>query len=109
MRKLTRRQWIQAGGLGAAALAAPGRASAQDEQPERKTWSLGINTSTIRPASLEDKVKATAEAGFDAIELWDGDLRKYEGSGKSLADLAKRIQDLGLTVANIIGIWNAMF
>lgn len=115
MSTLTRRELLKMGGAGAAMLAATGGvASAQAAsapaaaEAKKERWSLCINTSTIRPASLEEKVEFTAKAGYDAIELWIDDLAGYEKSGKSLDDLAKRIKDLGLTVPNVIGIWNSM-
>ena len=109
MSRITRRDLMKLAGLGAAALASTGRvASAQDAKPTNARWKLSLNTSTISPASLDDKVGAAAKAGYDVIELWASDLEKYEKEGKSLADLGKRIKDQGLEVVNIIGLWNAM-
>ena len=71
-------------------------------QGGRSPWPLCLDTATIRPASLEDKVRIAAEAGFDAIEPWEGELKEYERSGKSLADLRKRIEDAGLFVRGYI-------
>ena len=33
-------------------------------------FTLALNTSTIRPASLMDKIRIAGETGYDAIELW---------------------------------------
>ncbi|MFP4055819.1 MAG: sugar phosphate isomerase/epimerase family protein [Candidatus Brocadiia bacterium] len=104
MSRLTRRQCLGATGLGALALAAPARPAPQADQ----RWTLGINTSTIRPAGLEEKIDAVADAGFQAIELWSGDLGRYEKAGNSLDDIRRRLQDRGLLVANVIGLWNSM-
>lgn len=71
-------------------------------------WPLVMNSSTIRPASLEDKLRVTAAAGWDGIELWINDLEKHEESGGSLKELNQRIKDMGLYVPNIIGLWDAM-
>lgn len=71
-------------------------------------WPLVMNSSTIRPASLEEKLKVTAEAGWDGIELWINDLEDYEKAGGNLKDLNKRIKDMGMYVPNIIGLWNCM-
>ncbi len=71
-------------------------------------WPICLDTATIRPASLEDKVKFAAEAGFDAIEPWDKELETYEQEGGNLKDLGKRIRDLGLFVPSMIGLWNAL-
>ncbi|HPD14517.1 MAG TPA: sugar phosphate isomerase/epimerase [Planctomycetota bacterium] len=106
MSSLTRREWIGAGGLGAAAVVLPARAA--EPAPAAGKWRLGINTSTLRGASLEDKIRATAKAGFDSIELWSGDLSRHEKDGRPLEDLRKLLADLGLEVPNVIGIWNSM-
>lgn len=71
-------------------------------------WPLAMNSSTIRPASLADKIRVTAEAGYDAIELWINDLEKHEKEGGSLKALGAEIKDRGLFVPNIIGLWGCM-
>ena len=71
-------------------------------------WPLCLDTATIRPATLEDKIRIAAKAGFDAIEPWEGDLHQYEEQGGSLKDLGKRILDAGLFVPSVIGLWNAI-
>ena len=81
---------------------------ARRHQQGRSPWPLCLDTATIRPASLEDKVRIAAEAGFDAIEPWEGELAEWERSGKPLADLKKRIDDAGLFVPSVIGLWNAI-
>ncbi len=113
MLKPSRRELLTGGAAGAAVLAAkpaPG-ASANPHKKEggkKERWILGMNTSTIRPAPIEEKIKVTAAAGFDTLELWINDIDGYEKSGKSVKDLKKRIEDAGLWVPNVIGIWNSM-
>ena len=121
----SRREVLLAGAAVAAAAVSP--ASAQSKGPSvsgrraavapssgrryqqgRSPWPLCLDTATIRPASLEEKVRIAAEAGFDAIEPWEGELAEWERSGKSLADLRKRIEDAGLFVPSVIGLWNAI-
>lgn len=77
-------------------------------QNDASPFPLLLNTSTIRPASLLEKIDATAEAGYDGIELWIDDIEKHEQEGNDLKDLAKLIQDKGLYVHNVIGLWNAV-
>jgi len=115
MPTLNRRELLKAGGAAVAALAAGGVAAGAAESSAAKPadagkerWKLCLNVSTIRPAPLEEKIAATAKAGYDGIELWVDEMMKYEKDGKSLDDLGKRIKDAGLEVPNIIGIWNAM-
>jgi sugar phosphate isomerase/epimerase len=115
--QLSRRGFITSTTLAGAALGAGVTASgAGNAAPAGKhayqdglsPWPLAMNTSTIRPASLEDKIKVTAEAGWDAIELWIDDLNKYEEDGGDLKELGREIKDRGLFVNNIIGLWGCM-
>jgi sugar phosphate isomerase/epimerase len=71
-------------------------------------WPICLDTATIRPASLKDKVKIASKAGFDAIEPWDSELEKFELAGGNLKDLGKEIKDLGMFVPSVIGLWNAL-
>lgn len=101
-------------GLGAAAPVATLAAEQSTTQKAKRyqkgvsPWPICLDTATIRPASLDDKVKIAAKAGYDAIEPWDGELEKYEVDGGNLKDLGKRIKDLGLFVPSVIGLWNAL-
>ena len=63
-----------------------------------------LNTSTIRgqKLSLPEQVDLAAAAGYDGIEPWIPELQEYVKTG-SLKDLAKRIEDAGLTVESAIG------
>ena len=81
-KSINRRSFLQtatgAGALAAATLGAAPNALAAPAKKYQKGLSpfpLSLNTSTIRPASLKDKVKAAAEAGYDAIELWTANWR----------------------------------
>jgi sugar phosphate isomerase/epimerase len=67
-----------------------------------------LDTATIRPASLKDKVKIAAEAGFDGIEPWDSELEEFEKNGGNLKALGAEIKKLGLKVPSVIGLWNAI-
>lgn len=52
---------------------------------------------------LSEQVELAAKAGYDAIEPWLNDLHTHRERGGSLADVAKRIADLGMTVESAIG------
>jgi len=71
-------------------------------------WPLCLDTYTILPASLDEKVEIAAKAGYDAIEPWDRELIQYENNGGDLWELGKKIKDLGLFVPSVIGLWNAI-
>ena len=115
---MERRKFITLGaaaGIAAASLPGIARAAmpAIDKKEKRyqngiSPWPVCLDTATIRPASLKDKVKIAAKAGYDAIEPWDGELQKFEAEGGNLKDLGKEIKDLGLFVPSVIGLWNAL-
>ncbi len=94
--------------------AAIGLAATVQAQPQKKyqsktsPWPIALNTSTIRPATLQQKIDAAANAGYDAIEPWIDDIENHEKSGGNLNDLGKAIRDKGLSVPNVIGLWNCM-
>ncbi|WP_276088947.1 sugar phosphate isomerase/epimerase [Pedobacter sp. JY14-1] len=118
---MNRRNFINLGaaaalvsGAAPAVLAGTSRATGASEHKEKRyqkgvsPWPICLDTATIRPASLKDKVKFAAKAGYDAIEPWDGELQEYEAQGGNLKDLGKEIRDLGLFVPSVIGLWNAL-
>jgi len=63
-----------------------------------------LNTSTIRPASLPDKIDAAAGAGFRAVELWNEDVFAYLKGGGTLDEVKERLTRHGLTVPSMIAI-----
>ena len=67
-------------------------------------FTLALNTSTIRPASLMDKIRIAGETGYEAIELWNDDLTAYEEHNGSLADVKRALDDYGLPVTTIIAL-----
>lgn len=89
-------------------------ASPLGAEPEKRyqggssPWPLCLNSSTIRPTPLEDKIRIAAETGWDAIEPWINELEEFEKAGGNLKDLGKKIKDRGLFVPNIIGLWECM-
>lgn len=112
--ELTRRSFLTAAAAAGTTLPLAASAEEKSSKAEKRyqnkvsPWPLVMNSSTIRPASLEEKLKVTAEAGWDGIELWINDLEDYEKAGGNLKDLGKRIKDMGLFVPNIIGLWGCM-
>jgi 2-keto-myo-inositol isomerase len=71
-------------------------------------WPICLNTSTIRPTALKDKINIAKQTGYNGIEIWVEELEKYEQEGGNLNDLASEIKGLGLFVPNVIGLWNGM-
>ncbi len=109
---MKRRKFISLGAAGALVAGASTQLSfkAQEKRYQNgaSPWPICLDTATIRPASLKDKVKIAAKAGYDAIEPWDGELEEFQAAGGNLKDLGKEIKDLGLFVPSVIGLWNAL-
>lgn len=113
---MDRRQFIGASAVtGLAGTMSPGKlfakSSAKKEkrfQKGKSPWPICLDTATIRPSSLEDKIKIAAKAGYDAIEPWDTELEEYVKNGGDLKELGKRIKGLGLFVPSVIGLWDAL-
>ncbi len=66
------------------------------------SFPLCLNTSTIMPQPLLEKIRLAAAAGFDAIELWINDIYEYVGRGGEVRDVEKALADHGLPVASMI-------
>lgn len=64
----------------------------------------GLNTSTIQPASLMDKIKITQQAGYEAIELWINDVEKHVAEGHPLTDVVHALDDARLTRPSMISL-----
>jgi 2-keto-myo-inositol isomerase len=65
---------------------------------------LCLNTSTIMPQPLLEKIRLTAEAGFPAIELWINDIYEFVGQGGEVRDVEKALADCGLLVPAMIAV-----
>jgi sugar phosphate isomerase/epimerase len=65
-------------------------------------FKYALNTSTIRPTPIVDKIRIAAEAGYAGIELWHDDIDDYVRAGGALSDLRKALDDRGLVVPTTI-------
>jgi sugar phosphate isomerase/epimerase len=61
-----------------------------------------LNSSTIRPTPILDKIRIAATAGYEAIELWHDDIELHLASGGALSDIRQAIDDRGLVVPTTI-------
>lgn len=61
-------------------------------------FTLCLNTSTIKPQPLLEKIRLTAQAGYAGVELWINDVYEYVGRGGEVRDIEKAIADYGLIV-----------
>jgi 2-keto-myo-inositol isomerase len=57
-----------------------------------------LNTSTIKPQPLLEKIRLTAEAGYAGVELWINDLYEHVGRGGEIRDVENALADHGLIV-----------
>jgi 2-keto-myo-inositol isomerase len=64
-----------------------------------------LNTSTIRGQGhdLPGTIEIAARAGYDGVELWIDDIKKYADAGNNISTLGKQIRSHGLTVEGAIG------
>jgi sugar phosphate isomerase/epimerase len=63
-----------------------------------------LNTSTIRPTPLLDKVRIAGQAGYTAIEPWNVEVDDYLARGGSMAELKLALADAGLRVVSMIAL-----
>ncbi len=107
-----RRQWLSnisctaALGAAGAVLAQTTTAAAETaDQTTQEKLRYCLNTSTLRghKLTLVEEIEIAAEAGYDGIEPWMGEINQHQKAGGSLNDLRKRIADAGLKVESAIG------
>lgn len=68
-----------------------------------------LNSSTIKPTPIQDKIRIAAKVGYQAIELWHDDIDEYLSTGGRIADIRKAVDDAGLQVPTTIflkGWWD---
>jgi sugar phosphate isomerase/epimerase len=104
--RISRREML-AGGASALVLGAemsPAQAQVPRPQNDSPSFLLGLNTSTIRgqKLSIVEEIAIAAKAGFQGMEPWMDELRRYAESGGSLEDLRKRFEDAGISVESAI-------
>jgi 2-keto-myo-inositol isomerase len=63
-----------------------------------------LNTSTIRPTPLLEKIELAGKAGYQAIEPWNDEITAYLEQGGSMAELRKALDDAGLKVVSVIAL-----
>ena len=68
------------------------------------SFTLCLNTSTIKPQPILEKIRLAAEAGFAGIELWINDVYEYVGQGGEVRDVEKALSDHGLIVPCAIAV-----
>ena len=104
MRTFTRREVFKTSGLAAVGLFVP-KSVFPVQKPETSVFEYCINASTLRGQNpgLLKFIEIAARAGYDSVELWISDIKKYMAAGNSITSLKKYIDDNKINVANAIG------
>jgi 2-keto-myo-inositol isomerase len=63
-----------------------------------------LNTSTIRPTPLLEKIAIAGKAGYQAIEPWNDEIAAYLDQGGSVSELKRALADAGLAVVSMIAL-----
>lgn len=102
---ISRRQMMVAGSSAAGLAALTNRAVDAASAAALRQCKFSLNTGTLRGMKLplDRLIEIAAAAGYDAIEPWIDEIRRYEESGGSLRDVKKRLADHGLDVVDAIG------
>ena len=66
------------------------------------SFSYCLNSSTIKPAPILDKIAIAGETGYAAIELWHDDIDLHLEGGGSIDDIRNALSDQGLAVPTTI-------
>ena len=103
----SRRNFFKCIGAASASALIPANAYSSKSIAKNKSSNVRycLNTSTLRGQKLDlhKVIEVTAKAGYNGIELWVDDVKKYVSEGKSLATLKKHLDDSRLKVENAIG------
>lgn len=103
---MQRRSFLTTGAALGACLATPtSHAQSPTNSAPNAPVKFALNTSTIRGQELTvpQQIDVAAKAGFDGIEPWIRDLRRYVDQGGNIHDLKRQIDDAGLKVVSAIG------
>lgn len=68
------------------------------------SFTFCLNTSTIKPQPLLEKIRLTAAAGYAGVELWINDLYEHVGRGGEIRDVERALADHGLIVPCSIAV-----
>ena len=63
-----------------------------------------LNTSTIRPTPLLEKIALAGEVGYQAIEPWNDEITTYLEQGGRISELKRAIKGAGLKVVSVIAL-----
>lgn len=67
-------------------------------------FTYALNTSTIRPTPLLEKIRIAGRLGYQSIEPWNDEFDEHIRQGGTLADVKQAIADAGLKVCSVIAL-----
>jgi 2-keto-myo-inositol isomerase len=76
----------------------------EHERVDMSEFLYCLNTSTIRPTPLLEKIRVAREAGFQAIEPWNDEVDEYLAKGGSMAELRVALRSSDLRVVSVIAL-----
>jgi 2-keto-myo-inositol isomerase len=63
-----------------------------------------LNTSTIRPTPLLEKIEIAGKAGYNAIEPWNDEITAYLDGGGHISELKRALANANLNVVSMIAL-----
>jgi len=100
---INRRDTLKFLGASAGMALLPQAASAKPAPAQPFIYSLNMSTIRGHQLGLVKELETASKAGFRSVEIWMDSFNTYIEKGDTIADLNKRIKDLGLKVENCIG------
>jgi len=100
---INRRHLLQVLGASLGAATFPNISLAQPAAKAGFTYCLNLSTIRGQKLGLVKELETASKAGFRSVEIWMDSLQTYLDQGGTLADVRKRLGDLGLKVENAIG------
>ncbi len=61
-----------------------------------------LNSSTIKPTPILEKIRVAAEAGYAGIELWHADIDLHIEQGRAVEEIRRAVDDHGLEVPTTV-------
>lgn len=100
-----RRRFLKLSGIAGATALLPRVSYSKPTLPKSSPFIYCLNTATIRGHKLGffKELELAAAGGFTGVEIWLESYQQYLSSGGTVADAAKKIKDLGLTIEDAIG------
>lgn len=93
------------GGLTSSTVESTGGPATAQNVSSIRSFRYCLNTGTLMgfKLPLAKEVEIAAKAGYQGIEPWIAAIQRHADEGRSLADMRRRIADLGMTVEGAIG------